>query len=359
MTRHRTAAGHNQAQTGADLAELRGRVVFALVLLTGTFLVGVVGYHLLAPESRWIDAVYMTTNVLTTSGFREAINTENAPGREIFTILLLVFGAGTVVYFTSVMTAFVVEGDLTQSFRRRRMTRAVEEMSDHYIVCGAGNAGRAVLVELTATKRPTVAIEADLGRAQRAEHDFPMVPVLVGDSTNDELLMQAGVARARGIVICLDDDRDSLVATVTARQLNAQARIVARATDDKGRARIKAAGADAVIAPSQIGGMRMASEMVRPSVVGFLDAMLRDRQHSLRIEEVEIPEGSALAGRRVGDIDFRSHANLLLLAIHEPRGGSYVYNPRADYEVIGGSQMIVMGDPVGVQGMRQQAAVGA
>src|SRR5258708_9584976 len=265
-----------QAARG-DFADLRGRLILASVLMVSTFLIGVFGYHAIDPAAPWVDAVYMTANAITTAGFREAIDMSGFGGK-VFTIFLLVFGAGTVVYFTSVMTAFVVEGDLTQSFRRRRLLRTVQQMSDHFIVCGAGNAGLSVLAELAATRRPTVVIEADAARAKRVEEHFPSVPVLVGDSTSDEVLIEAGIARAKGIVICIDDDKDSLVVTVTARQLNPKARIVARATDERGVERIKHAGADAVIAPSHIGGMRMASARGRPSCGGFPDKLVPDRR---------------------------------------------------------------------------------
>jgi voltage-gated potassium channel len=343
--------------TSVDAAALRTRVVLATILMIATFGIGIFGYRAVDPGASWVDAVYMTANAITTAGFREAIRM--SPSAEIFTIFLLVFGAGTVVYFTAAVTAFVVEGDLTQNFRRRRMMRQISMMKDHFVVCGAGNAGLSVLGELAATKRPSVVIEADPVRAKRAEEYFPQFPVIVGDSTSDDLLIEAGVMRARGIVICIDDDKDSLVVTVTSRQLNPNARIVARATDEKGVERIRHAGADAVIAPSHIGGMRMASEMIRPSVVGFLDKMLRDRDRNLRIEEIEVPSGSTYAGRRVGDIDFRSGVNLLLLAVHQPESGSYVYNPHPDHEVVPGSQLIVMGDPDGVSKMRERAKPGA
>ena len=297
--------------------------------------------------------MYMTANVVTTAGFRESVKLTS--GGTVFTVFFLVFGAFAVVYFTSVMTAFVVEGDLTQSFRRRRMLRTVQQMSGHIIVCGAGNAGLSVLGELSSTKRSAVIIEADVIRAQRAEELYPLFPVIIGDATSDDVLQQAGVERARGVVVCIDDDKDSLVVTVTVRQLNPEARIVARATDERGVARIKHAGADAVIAPSHIGGMRMASEMIRPSVVGFLDKMLRDRDRNLRIEEIEVPSGSTYAGRRVGDIDFRAESNLLLLAVHQPNDGEYVYNPTPDHLVREGAQMIVMGDPEGVARLREKA----
>ena len=340
--------------TRGDFSDLRARLILASILMVSTFLIGIIGYHTIDPTAQWVDVVYMTANAITTAGFREAVDMSGFSGK-VFTIFLLVFGAGTVVYFTSVMTAFVVEGDLTQSFRRRRMLRQVHQMSDHFIVCGAGNAGLSVLAELAATRRPTVVIEADEARAKRVEEHFPGSPVIVGDSTSDNVLIEAGVERARGVVICIDDDKDSLVVTVTARQLNPRARIVARATDERGVERIKHAGADAVIAPSHIGGMRMASEMVRPSVVGFLDKMLRDRDRNLRIEEIEVPPGSRYAGRTVADIDFRSESNLLLLAIHQPHDGAYDYNPPPNHRVTAGCQLIVMGDPDGVQSLREKA----
>jgi len=343
--------------TDVDAAALRTRVVLASILMISTFGIGIFGYHAIDPAAPWTDAIYMTANAITTAGFRESV--KMSPTAEIFTIFLLVFGAGTVVYFTAAITAFVVEGDLTQNFRRRRMMRQISMMTDHFVVCGAGNAGLSVLGELAATKRPSVVIEADPVRAKRAEEYFPQFPVIVGDSTSDDLLIEAGVMRARGVVICIDDDKDSLVVTVTSRQLNPNARIVARATDERGVERIRHAGADAVIAPSHIGGMRMASEMLRPSVVGFLDKMLRDRDRNLRIEEIEVPHGSDYAGKRIGDIDFRSGVNLLLLAVHQPDAGAYVYNPPLDHQVVPGSQLIVMGDPDGVSKMRERAKAGS
>src|ERR1051325_256781 len=342
--------------TAGDSAALRTRVMLAAILMLSMFLIGIFGYHAVDPTARWIDAIYMTANAITTAGFRESI--KMGAGAEIFTIFLLICGAGTVVYFTAAITAFVVEGDLTQNFRRRRMMRQIQMMSDHFVVCGAGNAGLSVLNELAATRRPTVVIEADAARAKRVEEHFPQIPVMVGDSTNDDVLIEAGVQRARGVVICIDDDKDSLVVTVTSRQLNPRARIVARATDERGVERIKHAGADAVIAPSHIGGMRMASEMVRPSVVGFLDKMLRDRDRNLRIEEIEVPTGSGYAGKRIGEIDFRGDVNLLLLAVHQPDSGAYVYNPPLEHQVAPGSQLIVMGDPDAVQRMRDRAKAG-
>ena len=335
------------------LGALRKRLAFPAVMVGVVVLTGVMGYRLLGgAEHTWLDAVYMTANVLTTTGFREAIPVEGNAAGQYFTIVLMFFGAAVVVYATSVVTAFIVEGDLTEGFRRRRMQQAIEAMRGHFIVCGAGQAGLAVLAELASTQRPAVLIEADPHQIERVSKMFPDVPVLAGDFTDDEMLLRAGITRASGIVICVDDDKDALVGTVTARQLNPQLRIVARATDEHAMARLRTAGADAVVSPGLIGGMRLASELVRPSVVGFLDQMLRDKNRNLRIEEVHVPEGSPYVGCTVGEIDARRTANLMLLAVRNPGTGEYVYNPAPNMRIDVGSQLIVMGAPEGVIKLR-------
>jgi len=181
------------------MTTLRRRLVAATVVFVTTFLVGVMGYRTFGGEDHtWLDAVYMTANVLTTVGFREAVTVEGNPPAMVFTVILLFFGAGAVVFATSVMTAFIVEGDLTQGFRSRRMQRTIEEMAGHYIVCGTGATGYAVLRELVATQRQVVVIELNDERLRRVQDEFPAVPVIKGDFTDDEVLARAGIGRAGG-----------------------------------------------------------------------------------------------------------------------------------------------------------------
>jgi voltage-gated potassium channel len=336
-----------------ELRRLRERVALALVALAVVYAVGVVGYKIVGGrEHGWLDALYMTTITLTTTGYGEVIPIADRPAAQAFTIVLLLFGATGVVYFASVITAFLVEGDITEGFRRRRMQRTVESLRDHHIVCGAGQAGLAVLQELMETRRTAVLIESDETTIERLAELYPALLVVRGDFTDDTALQAAGVARAAGIVFCADSDKDSLVGTVTARQLNPNIRIVARATDEKAIQRLKSAGADAVVSPGLIGGMRLASELVRPAVVGFLDRMLRDKEQALRIEEVDVPTGSPLAGQTIGDLAVRRHQNLLVLAVQDPGRSDFVYNPAPEHRVAAGSRLIVMGNPTGVSGLQ-------
>jgi voltage-gated potassium channel len=342
-----------------ELNTLGRRILTPIAVLFATYLVGIVGYKWIGGRDHsWLDALYMTTITLTTTGYREVIDITEHPAAMIFTIVLLLFGATAVVMTGSMLTAYVVEGDLTAGFRRRRMQKRTDAMRAHTIVCGAGQTGTAVVRELVATERPAVAIEGNAERAEVFERLFPNVPVLVGDCTDDEVLTQAGITRATGVVVCTDDDKVALVTTVLARQMAPKARIVVRASDERAAARLKQSGADASVSPGRIGGMRMASELLRPRVVSFLDQMLRDENRNLRIEEVRVEQGSSLDSRQVESLRLHEYGTGLLLLAMRTRDGSYVFNPPAATTVNGGSHLIVMGEPAAVSRLEQAGVKG-
>jgi voltage-gated potassium channel len=338
-----------------EFTDLQRRVMNAALLLLALFFTGVFGYKLVGgPEHTWLDALYMATITLTTTGLRDVIPT-NEPAAEAFTVAYLIFGATAALYTLSTITAFIVEGDLTRGFRRRRMQATIDAMQGHFVVCGAGQTGTAVLRELVHTQRPCVVIEHSHDHIKAAEQNFAAVPILHGDCSDDETLSRAGVQRASGIVVCTDDDKVALVTTVLARQLNPKIRIVVRATTERAASRLRQAGADGVVAPAAIGGMRLASELVRPSVVTFLDQMLRDKNRNLRIEEVEVPAGGAFVGKAVSTLQLHEYGSgLLLLAMRLP-AGDYVFNPAADTLVTAGAHLIVMGDPPSVRHLEEEA----
>jgi voltage-gated potassium channel len=335
-----------------NLARIERRILAALLALLTIFSIAVVGYRIIGGDQYgWLDALYMSVIMLTTTGMKEVVPTTSVPA-QIFTMAILVIGATAALYTLSMLTAFVVEGDITQGFRRRRMRKAIEGMTGHVIVCGAGQTGSTVLRELVRTQRPCVVIEANEAQLAAVDAEFASIPFLHGDCSDDETLLNAGIARAAGVVICTDDDKTALVTTVLAKQLNPTVRVTARATTEKAIARLRQAGADGVVAPAQIGGMRLVSEMVRPTVVGFLDTMLRDTNRNLRIEEVSVLAGGGLDGRPVGSLPLHEQGSgLLLLALREP-SGDYAFNPPADAVVRAGATLIVMGDPSSVQALR-------
>jgi len=342
-----------------DFGTIGRRILTPVAVLFVVYMVGVVGYKVIGGvKHSWLDALYMTTITLTTTGYREVIDITEHPAGMVFTILLLLFGATAVVMTGSMITAYVIEGDLTAGFRRRRMQKLVDAMRGHTIVCGAGQTGSAVVRELAQTERPCVAIESSDERAAVFSRLFPSVPVLVGDCTDDEMLTRAGVGYASGVVICTDDEKVALVTTVLARQMAPKARLVARAVNDKAASRLRQSGADATVSPGNIGGMRMASELLRPSVVTFLDQMLREENRNLRIEEVRVEQGSALDGKPVNALQLHEYGTGLLLLAMRARDGAYMFNPAASTVVLAGCHLIVMGDPPSVEHLQQAGQAG-
>ena len=310
------------------------------------FAVGVVGYAVLGSgEYRWLDAVYMTVITLTTVGYSEVIDMSGRPGGRIFTTLLLLWGVGAFLYFFSSFTAFLVEGHIQHLLWRRRMNRAIERLSGHIIVCGGGHTGQYIVQELAATRHPFVLIETSQERVEelgeRLGGEFPAV---VGDATDDDTLRAAAIERASGLVACVSNDKDNLIATVSARMLRPDLRIVCRCIDEKVEQKIRNAGADAVVLPDQIGGLRMISEILRPTAVSFIDLMLRDRERNLRVEAMRIAAGSPLAGETVGELRGRGIGELLILALSE-EDEPWAFAPTDDRRLEAGTSVVYMAGP--------------
>ncbi|MBI2943752.1 MAG: potassium channel protein [Candidatus Wallbacteria bacterium] len=334
------------------------RIKYCVVLLALTFLTGVAGYMILG-GSHWsmLDAVYMTAITLTTVGYEEAHDISNNPAARIFTVFLVITGYGVVIYVSSTITAYLVEGELGEYLRRRKMIKAIQALKDHYIVCGGGETGLVVVHELMSTGNPFVLIESDPARvAKLIEHYEGDFKVLQGDATDDEVLLEAGIERAKGLMIVLESDKDILFATLTARQLSRNLRIVAKAVDQRSRDKLLKAGADAVVSSNFIGGMRIASEMLRPKVVNFLDEMLRDSQAAARFEQVEIRAGSAIAGKSIREAALFDKCGVLIIAYRAREADRFLYNPPADTVLAPESVVVILANKETVPGVRALAS---
>lgn len=328
-----------------DLQRLQVRLTAAALFLVVVVLVGTVGFRRISPGTSWVDAFYMTTITLTTVGFAEIVELENNPAGRLFTATLAFVGMGGVLYFVSTAMAFVLEGHLGQVFWRRRMKKQIDSFSDHLIVCGSGGTAVYTVEELDAVERDVVLVSSEPERIRDIRPELEQeVPMVVGDPASDDILLEAGIERAAGLIACTDSDKENLVVTLSARQLNPDLRIVSRLGDIDARAKGRRIGADSVVSPNYIGALRLASELLRPTVVSFLDEMLRDRELNLRIDEVVIPEGSAAVGKTLDDIQVQQGSNALLLAVRTA-GDEWVYNPPPTHEIRAGEALIFMGSP--------------
>lgn len=324
------------------------RLWIGFVLVVAIITVGSIGFHIIGVSAGldwgWWDCIYMTVITVSTVGYGEVLPIHEVAGARVFTVFLILFGMGMLLYFASAIVALVVEFDVKEVFQRRAKMKAIDNLSDHIIVCGAGTTGIHVIQELHATQTPFVVIDNDAERLAHIEsHLGSGVLCVIGDATEDDILAGAGIKRARGVVTALSSDKDNLFVTISARQFNASLRIVSRARELSSKMKMRRAGADSVVSPNLIGGMRMVSEMIRPEVNQFLDLMLRDKDKTLRIEEVHVPEGSSAAGKRLADTDIRKITELLVITVMNP-DGEYKYNPGPGFVLKGGSTLIVLGD---------------
>ncbi|MBP7527824.1 MAG: potassium channel protein [Syntrophorhabdaceae bacterium] len=314
-------------------------------IIVAVVVIGTVGFKIIGgSEKSVLDALYMTAITITTIGYGDVIGLDNKPLGKIFTIIYVFLGAGTIAYLFTTLAAYIIEGELRRVFRRRKMDKRIAKMRDHYIVCGIGMVGLYVVHEMYLTKRPFIAIDNDDTKLDVFKANNINADLVVGDATENEILWNAMIEHAQGLFATTDSDNDNIVISLTARQLNPSLRIVSRCNDTKNIDKLKRAGADSVVALNFIGGLRMASEMIRPHVTSFLDMMLRDKYSPMRVEEVHIPADSPFVGKPVKEIDFKTIGNIMLISARKP-SGEWVYNPYPDTIVEKEMSLIIIATP--------------
>lgn len=296
------------------------RLRIAAVLVVLVFVTGSVGYRLLGLS--WLDAVYQTVMTITTVGFREVGEFDRA--EKLFTIGLMVTGIGTALYTFTLGVQLIVEGQLREVVGRRRMDRKIAQFSNHVVLCGLGRVGRAVAADLSRSGREVVVVDADASRVVDID-----LPAIVGDATDDAVLRAAGIERASALVAALAGDAENLFVTLTGRALRPDLFIVARARAEESIAKLTRAGADRVVNPQELGAARMSSFVVRPHVAEFVDVVMHERNVAYRLQEVEVPEGSSLAGISLRDANLRQRAGVLVLALRDT-DGTFLTNPDPD-----------------------------
>lgn len=321
---------------------MKKRLIFAVVAIVVVVFGGSTGYYLILDgNSSFIDCLYMTVISLTTVGYGEVVAVTGNVSAQIFTMILVTFGGGIILYGISMLTAFFIEGELSGLLRKKKMEKQVRQLKDHYIVCGGGETGLALVSELIKNRMHVVLIEQDKDIICRYQ-DSGGYFFVSGDATDDENLESAGIDQAEGVLVCLPSDKDNLYITMTARMLNKKIRIISRMVNDKIRPKLLKAGADSVVCPNSIGALRMASEMMRPAAVDFLDKMLRSNQGNLRIHQISISSSSAQIGRTIARSGIKENFNLLVLGIK--MNDEIKFNPPADQTLEMGMALIVMGE---------------
>ena len=303
---------------------------------------GSTGYYIIFNgEPEFLDCLYMTVVSLTTVGYGEVLEVTGNDTAQIFTMILITFGMGIILYGISSLTALLLEGELSGIFRKKKMAKQIDKLNDHYIVCGGGETGSGVIVELCKNNEVAVLIEEDTERIERCKEICDLL-YIKGDATDDENLIAAGIDRAAGIVISLPSDKDTLYVTMTARMLNQKIRIISRMTNQHLEPKLFKAGANAVVCPNAIGALRMASEMIRPTAVDFLDRMLRSSHGNLRIHELTVSENSTFSEKEIRHCGLKERYGLLVLGA-KTKAKDIEFNPAPTQKLTAGTTLIVMG----------------
>jgi voltage-gated potassium channel len=323
---------------------------FAILLLTCIIAAGTLGYVVIEGWSVW-DGLYMAVTTVTTVGFREVHPLSRAG--EAFTLLLIVSGVGTAFYSATLLATHIVEGGVRRRLVERRQKRMIENLRDHFILCGYGRIGSLIADELRQQDVPFIVVEKDPERVSRLmERGWVAV---AADASHEDVLVRVGIHRARGLIAAVGTDAENVYAVLTARVTRPDLFIIARVEADDAEHKLRRAGADRVISPYHIGASHMAQTALRPAVVDFVQLATSSGHLDLSMEQVRINEGSGLVGRTILDAGIRQKYGVIVVAIRRA-DGTMDFNPSPDATIRAGDEMVVLGRPQSVKALGEQVA---
>lgn len=326
------------------------RIIIAIALLGIIVISGTIGFMLIQKWS-FFDSLYMTIITIGTVGFRE-VRELTSMGR-IFTIGLIVVGISVAGYAVATLSAFIIEGEIKNLFKGRKMNKQITKLNNHIIVCGYGKTGGEIVNELKKSNKHFVVIETDEHKAEELKNQGYLV--LVGNATEDEILEQAGVNQAEVLVATLSNDADNVYVVLTARGMNPDIRIIARAVDEISSKKLIRAGADKVVSPYSIAGKRMARLISSPGIVDFLEVMVMSQELELMIEEVTIQQGSPLIKKLLHESNIRAETDGAYVIGIKKGDEKIVVNPPGDTRLDEGHILYVLGNNAQIEKLQELA----
>lgn len=296
-----------------------------------------IGYMLIL-NLTFIDALYMTIITISTVGYREVAEMNTLA--KWFSIGFILVSVGMVGYLLSVVFRFLSEGNINEAWRKNRMKKEIEKLTNHIIICGAGETGIHVIKQMRRREVEFVVIENDPEAIENLKELD--VSYIFDDATKEEVLLEARVKEAKGLISCLAKDADNVFVVLTARELNTKMHIVARSHEERSDKKLRRAGANNTVSPDEIGGKKMASMMLSPNVQYFVDNIIDTKNMSIDMEEIEIKENAELIGKKLRDAKISEKAGLIVLAIRR-ENDVFIFNPKADEVLRLDDKMIVVG----------------
>jgi voltage-gated potassium channel len=323
------------------------KLYLALALILAMISIGICGF-IIIEQYTLLEAFYMTIITIATVGFQEVRPLSDAG--KIFTAFLIITSFGTFAYAISAITKYVVEGEFNYYYKFFKVNNTIQKLNNHVVICGYGRNGKQAATVLLSNKQQFVIIEKSETLVEQVrEHGFLCIQ---GDCTQDEILYKTGIANARALITTLPIDADNLFVVLTARSINPKLTIISRASDDNSDKKLKIAGANNVIMPDRIGGAHMASLVIKPDVIEFLDHITGQGGPNINLEEIvfnELPE--QLRNHTIKDLEVRNKSGANIIGF-KTAGGEYVINPSADTKIIPGAKLFVLGTPEQVAKLR-------
>lgn len=321
------------------------RFVSAVILLALSLVTGLAGFMLIESYSLG-DAFYMTVITFSTVGFNE-VNPLSENGR-LFTSFYIIFNLGIFAYVVSVMTTYIFEGKLNSVFRNILLNKEVKKMKGHIIVCGYGRNGRKACEELHKNKRNFILVELNQDLLL-AHEEVKQYQVITGDATHDETLQEARIDQASALITTLPNDAQNVFITLTAKELNPELTIIARASQEKSEKKLLRAGANKVIMPDAVGGTHMAQLITKPNVIEFLELLTGEGDHGFMLEEVAYDAfRDEFKGKSVLDLDIRNKTGTTVVGFKDPKNG-FIFNPQPETKILTGDVVIISGSETSIK----------
>ncbi len=325
------------------------RIILFIGLIASVFTFGTIGYMIIEKWS-FIESLFMTAITISTVGYTLPEQISNAG--KIFSMILILSGVSIVLYGISSVTSIFLEGDLQRYLTLRRRMKMIEKMKDHHIIVGVGRTGRHIVSEFLRSGEPFVVIDVDEEKIKHLETLFDKeFPYVVGDASDEDTLVKAGVRRAKSLITTLPDDTKNVFVVLSARTMNPRLNIISRASDASAMRKLLYAGVTSVVTISEIAGVRMAMMAVNPDLISFLDVVTFSGERNLRMELIKVPENSPIVGKTLAELQIPQRTGLIIISMR--KGGNYIFNPKGDTRVEAGNALVVLGDLEGISKMKE------
>ncbi len=319
--------------------------VFVLIVISAT-----IGYMILL-DLTFIDGLYMTVITISTVGYTEVA--EMTKEAKVFSIIVIVLSVSTVGFLASRIVSLFSGGYVNHVWRKRRMIKDIDAMKNHYIICGAGETGWHVIKQFQRQEVDFVVVDKD--EEVIKELNELDVNYIEGDATQDEVLLKAGIEKAQGLVAALSKDAENVFVVLTAKQLNEKMHVVARAIDKSSHKKLRRAGANHTVSPNELGGRKMATVLLKPSLTYFIDHVIETEDMTLDLEEIIINDNSELVGKKLGECKIPEKTGLIVLAIRKEKDGEFQFNPKVDVTLNKKDHIIVIGEYDQIQKLKELA----